>query len=447
MIIIGGAVLKLLKIWTFFALIFLGACKSSKPQSASTEPDTICNATSAEQQCPEGGLEQWLSMPRGERPVLASQPFAQLALSATQARSLGAMLLQDHQTGLEQEFALQWQDRQLQYKGFTMPFFFQRFGDTEFGQRSLFISMHGGGGTTADVNDGQYVNQQHLYDATMVGLEGIYLAPRAPTDASDMWYQDHIDELFSLIIQLAVIFEGVDPNRVYLMGYSAGGDGVYQLAPRMADRWAAAAMMAGHPNAAAPYSLVNTPFAIHVGELDSAYERNLRAAEWAALLDDLSVQYPGYYQHSVEIHAGLGHWMELQDAVALPWMQQFVRESNPLRIHWQQTTQARSQLYWLSIPPEQAVEKERITVAVDVLLNRIDILDNYVEDLTIWLSDSLLDLDSPITVTAQGSEIFSGRVERSLQTIYQSVLNRGDANLVYSARIDVFQNSVVNVVK
>jgi dienelactone hydrolase len=27
----------------------------------------------------------------------------------------------------------------------------------------------------------------------------------------------------------------VNPNKVYVMGYSAGGDGVWRLAPRMAD--------------------------------------------------------------------------------------------------------------------------------------------------------------------------------------------------------------------
>jgi poly(3-hydroxybutyrate) depolymerase len=46
------------------------------------------------------------------------------------------------------------------------------------------------------------------------------------------------------------LFRGVNPDKVYLLGYPAGGDGVWQLAPRMADRFAAAAMMAGHPNGA-----------------------------------------------------------------------------------------------------------------------------------------------------------------------------------------------------
>jgi poly(3-hydroxybutyrate) depolymerase len=40
----------------------------------------------------------------------------------------------------------------------------------------------------------------------------------------------------------------IDLNKVFITGYSAGGDGVYQMAPRLADHLAGGAMMAGHPN-------------------------------------------------------------------------------------------------------------------------------------------------------------------------------------------------------
>jgi poly(3-hydroxybutyrate) depolymerase len=40
----------------------------------------------------------------------------------------------------------------------------------------------------------------------------------------------------------------IHTNKVFLTGYSAGGDGVYHLAGMMADLLAGAAMMAGHPN-------------------------------------------------------------------------------------------------------------------------------------------------------------------------------------------------------
>ena len=99
---------------------------------------------------------------------------------------------------------------------------------------SLWISMHGGGGAPKQTNDRQWKNQVGLYSPK----EGIYVAPRAPTDTWNLWHEKHMDDLIDRMIEDYVIDRGVDPNRVYLMGYSAGGDGVFQLAPRMADRFA-----------------------------------------------------------------------------------------------------------------------------------------------------------------------------------------------------------------
>ena len=125
-----------------------------------------------------------------------------------------------------------------------MPFYLTTFGQEPKAGWSLWISMHGGGGAPKQVNDQQWENQKHLYKLD----EGIYVAPRAPTDNWNLWHEAHIDPLFDRLIEDLIVLKHVDPNRVYIMGYSAGGDGVYQFAPRMADRWAAAAMMAGHPN-------------------------------------------------------------------------------------------------------------------------------------------------------------------------------------------------------
>ncbi|WP_423839239.1 hypothetical protein [Undibacterium luofuense] len=45
--------------------------------------------------------------------------------------------------------------------------------------------------------------------------------------------------MFARLIDDFVAVRGVHPAKVYLLGYSAGGDGVWQLAPRMPDRFAA----------------------------------------------------------------------------------------------------------------------------------------------------------------------------------------------------------------
>lgn len=57
----------------------------------------------------------------------------------------------------------------------------------------------------------------------------------------------------------------IDMNRVFITGYSAGGDGIYHVASMMADVLAGAAMMAGHPNKAEVYNLRNLAFSVQVG--------------------------------------------------------------------------------------------------------------------------------------------------------------------------------------
>ena len=51
----------------------------------------------------------------------------------------------------------------IEYEGKSMPFWYTTFGDTPFGERSLWISMHGGGGAPEKVNTQQWENQKHLY--------------------------------------------------------------------------------------------------------------------------------------------------------------------------------------------------------------------------------------------------------------------------------------------
>ncbi|MFM1801014.1 MAG: hypothetical protein RJA81_366, partial [Planctomycetota bacterium] len=205
-----------------------------------------------------------------------------------------------------------------------MPFIYKTFGEKPAKGHSLWISMHGGGGAPKAVNDRQWENQKRLYQLN----EGIYLVPRAPTDTWDLWHQGHIDPMFTRLIENMVIVEGVNPDRVYIMGYSAGGDGVYQLAPRMADQLAGAAMMAGHPNETQPLGLRNLPFVLQMGGNDSAYNRNRIAREWAVKLEDLQTKDREGYPHFVKIYEGKGHWMDGEDKVAIPWLEKFSRRTN-----------------------------------------------------------------------------------------------------------------------
>ncbi len=177
--------------------------------------------------------------------------------------------------------------------------------------------------------------------------------PRAPTDNWNLWHEGHIDPLFDRLIEDMIVFEEVNPNRVYITGYSAGGDGVYQLAPRMADRFAAAAMMAGHPNETSPLGLRNWPFAIHMGDKDAAYKRNEVAAEWRDKLKALREADPQGYEHLVKLHAGRGHWMNGEDAEhCLGWPSSRAIRIRRRSFGSKMTSSVRDSIGWLVMRPK-----------------------------------------------------------------------------------------------
>ncbi len=409
-------------------------------QCVSNKANTTSQATTAAIQ----NLKNWLAKPAEERGALESTTFAKEELTKTQAEEAIKLLYSDKKALMLEKYGKEWDKRELSYQDYKMRFFYDKFGKKPADGRSLYISLHGGGGAPASVNDQQYNNQKHLYDATMKNMEGIYLAPRAPTNTWNLWHESHIDELMNLLIQMAVIKENVNPNKVYLLGYSAGGDGVYQLAPRMADRWAAASMMAGHPNDALPFNLRNTPFTIHMGAEDAAYNRNKVAQKWKDALQELQSQTSkSAYVHEVQIHEGLGHWMKLEDKVALPWMAKFQRNPIPEKIAWKQSGRHHASFYWVKTPKEMIETKGEIKVAYNRAVNEIIINENYGEIIELLINDKMLDLDNVITIKYKDKVLHKGKLTRSILNIQESLAGKGDLNLAFSAKVSIKNNEII----
>jgi hypothetical protein len=222
---------------------------------------------------------------------------------------------------------------------------------------------------------------------------------------------------------------------VYLMGYSAGGDGVYQLAPRMADRFAAVAMMAGHPNEAQPLGLRNLPFALHVGANDDGYGRNKIAAEWGDKLKALHEADPEGYEHVVELHADKGHWMDREDAAAVPWMAKFTRNPWPKRVVWLQDDVTHERFYWLTVPEGAAKAGAEVRAAVDAQTITIDSAD--ATGLTIRVTDELVDLDQEVVIRAGEKELFRGKIARTIAAMAKSLAERGDPAALFSGEQSV----------
>jgi hypothetical protein len=231
------------------------------------------------------------------------------------------------------------------------------------------------------------------------------------------------------------VFENVDPDRVYLMGYSAGGDGVYQVAPRTADRWAAAAMMAGHPNEASPLELRNLPFTIHVGGQDAAYNRNKVAQQWGDQLASLRGADPQGYEHWLQIYPEKGHWLDREEAAAIPWMSRFSRMPFPTRIVWWQDDVTEPRFYWLAV--HDSNQKAGTQVTASLTGQCVELTAHGVDRLQIRWNDQMADLDQPITIKWDGKTAFAGQVVRTIETISRTLRERGDPKSVFCAEVEV----------
>ncbi len=409
--------------------------KSIRPQQdgelvtvrLNAQPDETGHDGSEREEDPIRALRRYLRLPSKQREVLAKQSFATAPLTKEQAIAARRMLWKDHRRMIQKTRAAEMEARVLSYHDHKMPFWYKVFGKPAKRGRSLYISMHGGGGAPKPVNDRQWENQKKLYTPK----EGVYVAPRAPTDTWNLWHQAHIDPLFRRLIEDMIVFENVDPDRVYLLGYSAGGDGVYQLAPRMADSLAAASMMAGHPNETSPLGLRNLPFSLHVGGNDGAYRRNEIGRQWQAKLAELHKADPNGYVHWAKIYEGKGHWLDREDAKAITWMAQFTRKRFPDKIVWKQDDVTSPRFYWLRVPQDQRKARSEIIARRDAQQFTIDKCD--VSRLGLLLSDEFVDLEQPIRVVAGERLLLEGMATRTIATLYETLVDRGDPRMMFSA--------------
>lgn len=362
---------------------------------------------------------------------VADQAFADKKLTEKGAIEAEQVLLEAWKKEVKKKYHRFWVLKNFSRDGLQMKFDYRVFGELPEDGRSLFISMHGGGNAPEALNTQQWKNQIRLYEPR----EGVYVAPRAPWDDWNMWFKPGLDEFFDALIQTAVVEMEVNPDKVYLLGYSAGGDGVWRMAPRMADRWAAASMMAGHPGEVSQVNLRNVPFMIWMGEYDGAYDRNKLAVEKGRVMDSLHQAEPEGYIHETHIVKGKGHWMDRADTAAIAWMTKYKRNALPKKIVWRQEEVMRPFMYWLGVDLETA--RPGMAVVAELSGNEIKIEACDYPKLRIYLNDRMVDMDKPVKVTYKGKVLFEKKLARTAKCMARTLCERGDSELVFSGYVEV----------
>ena len=199
----------------------------------------------------------------------------------------------------------------IEQNGHKMRYFLDVIGKPdESGKYPLYITLHGGGGgeDAEAENDEQWTQMFNYYRSAVTS--GVYVACRGMDDTWNMHFLDESFPMYDRLIEDMILLKNVDPNRIYLLGFSAGGDGVYAVTPRMADRFAAVNMSSGHPNGEKLLNTANVPFEIQSGirdYLSGDAMRSVRAAEFEKTLKEYHDKYGFGYEHRVLIHVPEGH--------------------------------------------------------------------------------------------------------------------------------------------
>src|SRR5205823_4128039 len=134
------------------------------------------------------------------------------------------------------------------------------------------IAMHGGGNAPQKLNDSQWKGMETHYQDQPATSGYLHLALRAPNNTWNGFYDEYVPPLIANLIRQFVLFNEVDPDKVFLIGYSHGGYGAFYIGPKTPDRFAAIHASAGArtDDTISPLSLRNTRFSYMVGETDTA---------------------------------------------------------------------------------------------------------------------------------------------------------------------------------
>ena len=314
----------------------------------------------------------------------------------------------------------------VRFKTHLSPYTLKKVGKRPEGGWPLFIAMHGGGGVPKRINDSQWRHMQIYYrdQASVTGYQ--YLALRAPNDTWNGFYADYVYPLIENLVRQFLLFGDVNPDKVFIMGYSHGGYGAFSIGPKIPYRFAAI-----HSSAAAPTdgqssakTLRNTIFTFMIGEKDNAYGRLKRCQGFDEKIRKLRGERKDIYPVKMEYKAGYGHG-GLPDRDKISNMYPAVRNPVPAELTWEMTDGVVKDFFWLSSP--EAYKGRELNASCRK--NKLVITSRDIKDFSVLLDERLVDFSKPVTIELNGKKVFGAKLKPSLKTLVETLSHRGDIRL------------------
>jgi predicted esterase len=394
--------------------------RAESPGLSKEQAELIGKEAGAFFQAAEEKRAKWTFDPKLDR-LLAEH---ETAVRAVVWKAYQASAVTDN---LKKDFA----DKQVRFKDYVSPFVGREVGAKPKKGWPLVVALHGGGGAPKQVNDSQWQIMQRYYKDHPEVSGYKYLALRAPNDSWNGFYDDYVPPLIVNLIRQFTLLGEVDPDRVYLIGYSHGGYGAFFIGPKIPDRFAAVHSSAAAPTdgTISPLSLRNTRFTFMVGDDDNAYGRKDRCEKFDKAMEKLKDLNPGEFPVEFELKKGFGHG-NLPDRDKLKDMLAFTRNPAPHRLTWEPTDAIITNFFWLTLAKPEKGQ------SIDATLrdNTARITTRKVKEFDLDLDGRLAALDKPLRVVLDGkAQVVTLRPQ--LLTLCQSLLERGDLELAFTCRV------------
>lgn len=327
------------------------------------------------------------------------------------------------------------------------------------------VSLHGGVGRRApapgDPPARPLSNRIPLPDEIVV-------FPRA-WSTSEWWTSKQVNNISRVLDRVKRTYN-VDESRVYVMGFSDGGTGVYYLAMRAATPWAACVPLHGQPSVLAnprirvegqlyAGNLVNCPLHIVNGGRDHLYPIE-------AVVPFLEMFRRAGARVDFQPYPQAGHdmsWWPEERPRLEAFLARHPRVAHPEQISWEtERTDRDNRFRWLTIDrlgasgsdspledvnvfsPAPGIERPlfprtRRSGRVDARRegNHFELKTRGVRELTLLLSDDVVDFNRPVRVTVNSRVVHESVLTPDLSTLLTWAARDNDRTMLYAAALRI----------
>ena len=233
-----------------------------------------------------------------------------------------------------------------------------------------------------------------------------------PFGRGDSWYEGIGEQDVLESIEHAKRLFKIDPDRIYLCGFSMGAVGTFRLGFRYPDMWAACAPVCGRfENLDFVENARHLPFWIHSGANDEVIE-----PEYSGKIYEKAQQL-GFSEWKYTKHKGMGHSFRIDWPVVEKWLLTKKSKTNPKQVSFCTKDIKANRAYWAEIKEiEKSGKPAKIQVAIEG--QHIKVITSNVHNYTLNLNNILIDCKEKVQIIENGICVFddvldeSGRFEK-----------------------------------